>query len=338
MPLLDLCRELGHAYAADPRGRAGEVLVDESLREAHGLEDLRALVALHRGDAHLGHDLDDALGDGLLVGLDGLLVRGLGQEARLDHVVDGLEDEVGVDRRDSVADQHREVVDLSGLPGLEDYADPRAGLVADEVVVEAGHREEGGDGDHVLVDAPVREDEDVRSLGEGLVGLGAYSFHRLLEGRSGIGLVGSVDDGDRDRLEALARYVTQLLQLVVVDEGARELDLLRRLGCGMHEVALGAHEDLGAYDDLLADRVDGRVRDLGEELLEVVVQELGLVREDGEGAVVAHRADGIDPVPHHGNEDLALVLVGVAEGPLEALHGLVIALGALGGREAGPRA
>ena len=92
----------------------------------------------------------------------------------------------------------------------------------------------------------------------------------------------------------------------------------------MDEVALRAHEGLGAYDDLLADRVDGRVRDLGEELLEVVIQELRLVREHGERRVVAHGADGVDPVARHRDEDHALVLVGVAEGALEALHGLVV--------------
>ena len=36
-----------------------------------------------------------------------------------------------------------------------------------------------------LVDAAVREDEDVAALGEGLVGLGADPVHRLLEGRAG---------------------------------------------------------------------------------------------------------------------------------------------------------
>ena len=84
-------------------------------------------------------------------------------------------------------------------------------------------------------------------------------------------------------------------------------------------------------------RVDGRVRDLGEELLEVVVEELGLVGEDGQRRVVAHGADGVDPVADHGDEDLALVLVGVAEGLLEPEHGLVVGLGMARRRREGPR-
>ncbi len=140
-----------------------------------------------------------------------------------------------------------------------------------------------------------------------------------------------VGDGDGHRLEARERDVAQPLELAVVDEGARELDLPRRLRSRMHEVPLGSHEGLGTDDDLLADRVDGRVRDLGEELLEVVVQELGLVGEDGQGDVVAHGAYRVDPVADHGHEDEPLVLVGVAEGPLQAEHGLVVGLGMGGG-------
>jgi hypothetical protein len=68
-----------------------------------------------------------------------------GQQALADHVVDGLEGEVGVDRAAAVADQQREMVDLARLAGLEDEADAGAQALADEVVVQPGDRQEGGD-------------------------------------------------------------------------------------------------------------------------------------------------------------------------------------------------
>ncbi len=80
--------------AADLGGGAGEVLVDEVLREADGLEDLGAGVGGHRGDAHLRHHLDHALRRGpqvvLACGRDvgGRLVPG-------DPVLDGLHDQGG---------------------------------------------------------------------------------------------------------------------------------------------------------------------------------------------------------------------------------------------------
>ena len=43
-------------------------------------------------------------------------------------------------------------------------------------------------------------------------------------------------------------------------------------------------------DELLADRVDRRIRHLGEALLEVVVEELGFAGENGDRRIGAHRS------------------------------------------------
>ena len=61
----DLGGDLVEADAAELGGGAGEVLVDELLAEADGLEHLGAGVGGDRGDAHLGHHLEDALAGGL---------------------------------------------------------------------------------------------------------------------------------------------------------------------------------------------------------------------------------------------------------------------------------
>jgi hypothetical protein len=58
-----------------------------------------------------------------------------GRRAGVDEVLDRLEREVGVDGRGAVADQQRDVVDLTGVAGLDDQTDAGAGLLADEVVV-----------------------------------------------------------------------------------------------------------------------------------------------------------------------------------------------------------
>jgi hypothetical protein len=60
------------ADTAERAGGAGEVLVDEFLGEADRLEDLRHRVRADGADAHLAHDLQDALAQ------------------RLDHVADRL--------------------------------------------------------------------------------------------------------------------------------------------------------------------------------------------------------------------------------------------------------
>ena len=47
------------------RGGAGEILVDEVAGQADSVEDLGAAIGLVGGDAHLGHDLQNALADRL---------------------------------------------------------------------------------------------------------------------------------------------------------------------------------------------------------------------------------------------------------------------------------
>ena len=57
---LDALADLLHADALDAAGRAGEIPVDDGAADADALEDLRRLIGLDRGDAHLGGDLHDA--------------------------------------------------------------------------------------------------------------------------------------------------------------------------------------------------------------------------------------------------------------------------------------
>ena len=71
--LILLALDVLDTHTAHTAHRAGEVRVDELRRKAHGLEDLRRMVALHRGDAHLGHDGDDARCRSLVVVGDALL-------------------------------------------------------------------------------------------------------------------------------------------------------------------------------------------------------------------------------------------------------------------------
>jgi len=78
-------------------------------------------------------------------------------------------------------------------------------------------------------------------------------------------------------------------------------------------LGLGADERHQRHHQLLADRVDGRVGHLREELLEVVVQGLVLVRQHGERRVVAHRADRLLTRRRHRLHDELEVLLGIGK-------------------------
>lgn len=80
-----------------------------------------------------------------------------------------------------------------------------------------------------------------------------------------------------------------------------------------------------AHDQFLADRVDRRVGDLREVLLEVVVKQAGLVRQHRDRRVGAHRAERIVGGDGHRLQEAGHVFLGIAE------HLLAIEQGA-GGR------
>ena len=88
------------------------------------------------------------------------------------------------------------------------------------------------------------------------------------------------------------------------------------LGRLFEDVAAIADVRHERHDELFADRVDRRVRDLREELVEEVEERPARVRAAGERGVVAHRADGLLAVAGHRLQDEFEVFGRVAEEPL----------------------
>ena len=76
-----------------------------------------------------------------------------------------------------------------------------------------------------------------------------------------------------------------------------------------------AHTQIPAqgHHDLFADRVDGRVRHLGEPLLEVVVEKAGVAGEHGQRRIVPHGARRLLPSDTHLPEDVTQLLGRIAE-------------------------
>ena len=314
------------ADAADPRGRPGEALVNEVLIEPHRLEDLGAVVALDRADPHLGDDLDNPLGYGLAVFLLGQLGRAR-DHPQPNLVVDGLERKVRVYCARAVAEQQSEVVNLARLPGFEDESDLRPRPGPDQVVVDRRDRQQGRDRGIVGVMAAIGQDDDVVAFGDRLRAAVAEFFDRFAEPGAAVGY--GEEDRQGDRLEAMwvaGRKMADLLELFVREDRRGHLQLMGRLRFGLQEVSLRADRHLGGHDDLFADGVDRRVGDLGEELLEVGVEQLGPLGEHRQSGVVAHCADRLRASGGHRVDQDPDVLSGVAEDLLAAQHGFVVRL------------
>ena len=150
-----LLLEHREAHALQAAHGAAEAAVDHLVREPDRLEDLRALVGLHRRDPHLRHDLEHSLRDGLAIVPDDVDVRvELPLVARL---AERFEREIRIDAVRAVADEQAVVMHLARLAGLEHDPDPRALRAAHEMVVHRAAREQRAHGHAVGADRAVRE-------------------------------------------------------------------------------------------------------------------------------------------------------------------------------------
>ena len=126
-----------------------------------------------------------------------------------------------------------------------------------------------------------------------------------------------VGDVQRVAAELALRHLVDVAQLGHVREiqnGLAHFQPHRRVHLvDVQQVGLGADKRHQRHHDGLADRVDRRVGHLCEQLLEVVVQRLVLVRQHGQRAVVAHRADALFAGLGHRREQELDVFLGVSE-------------------------
>ena len=103
-----------------------------------------------------------------------------------------------------------------------------------------------------------------------------------------------------------------------------ELQGVRMHGSFLQNVALRADVAGQRHDQFLADGIDGRIGDLGEELLEVMEEGLRLVTQAGKRRVGAHGANGLLAVGGHGSHQEADVFLCVSEGALARENRFVV--------------
>ena len=296
--LVCLACKLVKAQACNAADRAGEAVVHDVLGDADRLKDLRGMVALDGGDAHLRHDGHDACRHGLAEVGD-CLVFGQGDEALAHGVAHLGVGDVGVHGACRVAHKHGEVVRAHGVARLNHQVGAGAHALADEMVM---HTAQGQKARHRYLAGhdPVGEHQYVAARLHGfkrLLGKGIESVAKsLLAMGARIGAAQPCD------LEPRLLDGADALEHLSVDDGGFQADAAA-VGVGVLErVAVVAEVGDGRGHDLLAKGVDGRVGDLGEQLLEVAVELAGLPGEHSERRVDAHGDEGLVGVARHGGD------------------------------------
>ena len=122
-----------------------------------------------------------------------------------------------------------------------------------------------------------------------------------------------IEDRKNNGLKALSLNVLNGCQFLILQDRARQSDMTGICRLRLDDVALVSEVHSFHDDDVFTDAVDRRVRDLSEQLLKVVIEELRLIREDGDRAVVTHSADRFGSGTGHRDDHLSYIFVCITE-------------------------
>ena len=153
--------EIHEMSAGDARDGARQAQANDVLVHAHDFEQLCAAIAGDGGNAHLRHDLEQALVYPLAVVHQRFFRRDLNL-APPHHLQDGLVGQVGVDGGGAETDQCSDLVSVARSAGLRHDIGVAAQSRFDQGVVHRAHCEQGGYGQGGVfaeaVDGSVRQD------------------------------------------------------------------------------------------------------------------------------------------------------------------------------------
>ena len=312
-------------HTAHTAHRAGEVRVDELRRKANGLKDLRGVVALHRGDAHLGHDGDDARRRGLVVIGDALLGRHV-QVAACRQIADARMRVVRVDAACGVAHQRRKVVRRHGIAALHHDIGKGAHTGTDQVVVHAAHGEQRRHG-YLARSGTVAQHHDVHAIANRSLDVFGKLLERSLQ--RALTRVAAVHGTEPAGLKANTVNRANTLELLLAQQRTLQTHQLAGRTGVLEQVAVVAQVERGRGDHMLAQGVDRRVRDLGKQLIEVVEERARLLGQAGQRRIDTHRGERRLALLGHGTHDFVNIIPVIPE--LGHAHGGGH-LGILGGR------
>ncbi len=156
--LLDACQ----ADAGNARGHAGEILGHQGAGQADGFEVRAAAIGADHGDAHLRHDLQQALVHRLGEALQAIVEREIAEQPAAMAVGDGRFRQIGIHRGGADADQHRGMMHIQAFAGAHIERGEGAQLLAQQMRM---HR-------------ACREDHRYRGAGRAALLVGQDDMHR----------------------------------------------------------------------------------------------------------------------------------------------------------------
>ncbi len=176
MPRQHTLRDLGQADAVEMRSGSVKKPIDDLAPQADDLENLRAAIGIDGADAHLRHDLQQAVLDGVEVILDRFFGLNVAAEVR-----DGGEREIGIHRRRPITDEHREVMGLARLTAFNHDVALHAQVLPQQMIVYRAQREDGRDERLIGIDAAIAQHQHLRACADFTLGAITQGLDRALQ-------------------------------------------------------------------------------------------------------------------------------------------------------------
>ena len=217
---------------------------------------------------------------------------------------------VRIDAARGVAYQRRKVVRGHGVTALHHDIGKGAHAGTDQVVVDAAHGEQRRHR-HLARGSAVAQHHDVHAIANrGLDVLG-----KLLECglQRALARVAAIHGAEAAGLKAHTIDRTDAVELFLVEQRALQAHQLASGAGVLEQVAVIAQIERGRGDHMLAQGVDRRVRDLREQLIEVVVERACLLGQAGQRRIDAHRGERGLALLGHGAHDLVDIVPVIAE-------------------------
>ena len=250
-------------------------------------------------NAHLGHDLQYAFADGLDVVFLNLILAERQRAAQADFV-ERFKRDIGVDRLRAVAGQRAEMMHFPRFAGFHHQPGLHPEALPHQMMVNRGGRQKRRHRDPVSALRPVGQDEDVMIRKHGF---GRSPAH-FLDGERQTGSAGLRAPGHVDGFGPecpVERFFDRpdLRQIGIGQHRLVNLQPLVGSGIAPQQIRARADHRYQRHDQFLADGVYRRVGDLREILLEIIIEQPGPARENGNGRVGAHRPERVLPAGRH---------------------------------------
>ena len=291
--------------------RVCEIPVDKILLQSDRLKDLCSLVRLDRRNTHFGCDLYNSMDHRVVVIVYRRIVVFV-QQSGFDQLADGLMGKIRVDRAGPVSQQSCKMVYLSWLSALQDHSHRCSFLCTHQMLLQAGDSQKRRDRHMVFIHLPVRQDQNVCPFPDCPVCFDKYILDRLLQ--AGIFIVCDRNLGD---LEAFHIHFFDLQQIRIGKNRVVYPQHFTVFFPFLQQVSVPTYINRSRSYDLLADRVDGRICNLGKQLFKVAEQGLLLLRKDRKRHVDSHCPDSLASIFRHRKNGSFHILIGVAESLLQ---------------------